>query len=48
MERLGFRRTPAQAREMLVVYEHIARMKARVRFDRGLSAELAHRFIVSR
>jgi hypothetical protein len=47
MERVGFRLTPAQAREMLVVYELIARMKARVRSDRGLSAEPAHRFIVS-
>jgi hypothetical protein len=47
MERLGFRLTPAQAREMLIVYELISRMKARVRSDRGLSAEAAHRFIVS-
>jgi hypothetical protein len=48
MERLGFRVTEAQAREMLVAQELLARMKARVRSDRSLSAEPAHRFIVSR
>jgi hypothetical protein len=48
MERLGFRVTEAQAREMLVAYELLARMKARVRSDRGLSAEQEHRFIATR
>jgi hypothetical protein len=48
MARLGFPIAPAQAREMLVAYEHIVRMKARVRSDRSLGVEPAHRFIVSR
>ena len=47
MERLGFRVTEAQAREMLVAHELLARMKARVRSNRSLNAEPAHRFIVS-
>jgi hypothetical protein len=48
MERLGFRLTDAQAREMLVAYELLARMKERVRSDRGFSIEPAHRFMVAR
>jgi hypothetical protein len=48
MERLGFRVTEEQAGEMLIAHELLARMKARVRSDRGLSAEPAHRFIASR
>lgn len=48
MERLGFRITAAQAVEMLPAYERLARMKARVRSDRGFEAGLAHRFIVPR
>jgi hypothetical protein len=48
MERLGFRVTEAQAREMLLAHELLARMKARVRSDRGLSTEPAYRFVVSR
>lgn len=48
MERLGFLVTEAQAREMLDAHELLARMKVRVRSDRGLGAEPAHRFIVSR
>ena len=39
MERLGFRLTDAQAREMLVAYELLARMTQRVRSDRGLRVE---------
>jgi hypothetical protein len=42
MERLGFRVTDAQAREMLLAYELLARMKGRVRSDRSFSAEPAH------
>jgi hypothetical protein len=47
MTSLGFPLTDAQAREMLVAYEFLARMKERVRSDRGLSTEPAHRFIVA-
>ena len=43
---LGFRLTDAQAGEMLVAHELLARMKERVRSDRGLRVEPAHRFIV--
>jgi hypothetical protein len=39
MERLGFRLTDAQAREMLVAYELLARMTQRVRSNRGFSVE---------
>jgi hypothetical protein len=46
MASLGFRLTDAQAGEMLVAYELVARMKERVRSDRGLRVEPAHRFIV--
>jgi hypothetical protein len=46
MASLGLRLTDAQAREMLVAYELVARMKERVRSDRGLRVEPAHRFIV--
>ena len=35
-----------QAGEMLVAHEFLARMKERVRSDRGLRVEPAHRFIV--
>jgi hypothetical protein len=48
MARLGFRLTGSQAREMLVAHELLARMKERVRSDRGFSAEPAHHFIVPR
>jgi hypothetical protein len=48
MERLGLSITEAQAPEMLAALELLERMKARVRSDRGLSAEPAHRFVVSR
>ena len=48
MERLGFRLTDAQAREMLVAYELLACMKEHVRSDRSFSVEPAHRFIVAR
>lgn len=48
MECLGFRLTTAQAREMLVAYELLARMTERVRSDRGFSVEPAHYFIVAR
>jgi hypothetical protein len=47
MECLGFRLTDAQAREMLVAHELLARMKERVRSDRGLGTEPAHRFIIA-
>jgi hypothetical protein len=47
MASLGFRLTASQAREMLVAYELLARMKERVRSDRGLRVEPAHRFIVA-
>ena len=46
MASLGFRLTDAQAGEMLVAHEFLARMKERVRSDHGLRAEPAHRFIV--
>jgi hypothetical protein len=46
MARLGFRITAAEAREMLAAYELLARMKARVRSDRDLNVDPAHRSIV--
>jgi hypothetical protein len=46
MASLGFRLTDAQAGEMLVAHELLAHMKERVRSDRGLRVEPAHRFIV--
>jgi hypothetical protein len=39
MERLGFRLTDPQAREMFLAYELLARMTQRVRADRGLGVE---------
>jgi hypothetical protein len=39
MERLGFRITDAQAREMLVAHELLARMTERVRSGRGFGVE---------
>jgi hypothetical protein len=46
MAGLGLRLTDAQAREMLVAHEFLVRMKVRVRSDRGLRVEPAHRFII--
>jgi hypothetical protein len=46
MARLGFRITATEACEMLAAYQLLARMKARVRSDRDVSVEPAHRFVV--
>jgi hypothetical protein len=48
MARLGFALTDAQARELLGAYPLLARMKERVRSDRGFAVEPAHRFLVCR